>query len=482
MNKERIHTNAAPGKSSRKSVKHILLKGVFWRILVIEGVLLVWSVFYMLITEDADGMDLLWYTLRIVLLVGIIILFMMVSLKSFLTRKVITSLENIALANRRLLDDDPAAREVVLPTDAPEEIRQIAESRKQMLDTIFKVSEERLHLMNFIKDTFGRYLSKKVVEEILASPEGQKIGGQRKTVTILMSDLRGFTYMSETNDPERIVSLLNRYLERMSKVIVSYGGIIDEFIGDAILAVFGVPEEHDDDPTRAVACGIAMQNALDALNEEFAREGHPPLEMGIGINTGQVVVGNIGSEVRTKYGVVGRAVNVAARIESNTTGGEVFVGESTYTEIRSRAVTEKPHTAMMKGLKSPLVYYPVKAVNAPYHVKLRKTAVDEDSASINLPFHYWVIEDERVGDEGMSGKTLKINENTIEAVVDRPLRRRTDVKMKFDFCSEAHCFDEIYAKVKSTETSNGNAVSQFIITSINPKDRDILRRWVLAAS
>ena len=234
MNKERIHTNAAPGKSSRKSVKHILLKGVFWRILVIEGVLLVWSVFYMLITEDADGMDLLWYTLRIVLLVGIIILFMMVSLKSFLTRKVITSLENIALANRRLVDDDPAAREVVLPTDAPEEIRQIAESRKQMLDTIFKVSEERLHLMNFIKDTFGRYLSKKVVEEILASPEGQKIGGQRKTVTILMSDLRGFTYMSETNDPERIVSLLNRYLERMSKVIVSYGGIIDEFIGDAI--------------------------------------------------------------------------------------------------------------------------------------------------------------------------------------------------------------------------------------------------------
>ena len=209
-----------------------------------------------------------------------------------------------------------------LPADAPEEIRQIAESRKQMLDTIFNVSEERLRLMNFIKDTFGRYLSQKVVEEILTSPEGRQIGGQQKTVTILMSDLRGFTYMSENNDPEKIVTLLNRYLKCMSEVIVAYGGTIDEFIGDAILAIFGVPEAHDDDPERAVACGIAMQNALNELNADIAKEGYPPLEMGIGINTGQVVVGNIGSEVRMKYGIVGSAVNVAARIESNTTGGE----------------------------------------------------------------------------------------------------------------------------------------------------------------
>src|SRR5210317_2171647 len=167
MSKELNDTKGAPEKPSRDSVKQILLKGVFWRILIIEGILLVWSVFYMLITEEAGGKDLLWYTLRIILLVGLIILFMMVSLRSFLTKKVIASLEAIDLANRKMRGDDPAAREVVLPSDAPEEIRQIAESRKQMLDTIFKVSEERLHLMNFIKETFGRYLSQKVVEEIL---------------------------------------------------------------------------------------------------------------------------------------------------------------------------------------------------------------------------------------------------------------------------------------------------------------------------
>ena len=300
MSKTTHEIKRKPGKSPRNSVKDILLKGVFWRILIIEGILLVWSVFYMMITEGPGGGELIWYSLRIIFLVGIIILFMMVSLRSFLTKKVIASLEAIARANRKLMDEDPAAREVDLPGDAPDEIKQIADSRKQMLDTIFKVSEERLRLMNFIKDTFGRYLSQGIVEEILASPEGRKIGGQRRTVTILMSDLRGFTYMSENNDPENIVGLLNRYLERMSRVIVAHGGTIDEFIGDAILAVFGVPEAHDDDPVRAVACGIAMQNALHELNAVFAKEGYPPLEMGIGINTGQVLVGNIGSEVRMK--------------------------------------------------------------------------------------------------------------------------------------------------------------------------------------
>jgi len=181
-----------------------------------------------------------------------------------------------------------------------------------------------------------------VVDEIIEDPAGRKIGGRRETVTVLMSDLRGFTSISEAMDAEDVVQLLNRFLERMTNIIVGYDGMIDEFIGDAILAVFGVPEKKEDDAARAVACALSMQNVLKELNDEMIAEDCPVLEMGIGINTGSVIVGNIGSEVRTKYGIVGTVINRAARIESNTVGGEVLLGEETYRPVRDFVTVHVP--------------------------------------------------------------------------------------------------------------------------------------------
>jgi len=182
--------------------------------------LLIGTLIYAALTEDKGSVELFWYAIRIISLVVIIVLFMMVTLKSFLERRIISPLETIAMANQRFQDNDSSENGINLPEDVPKEIKGIVSSRTQMLDTILKISEERLHLVKFIRNTFGRYLSKKVVDQILESPNGQEIGGRRKTVTIIMSDLRGFTALSETRDPEDIVRLLNRYLERMSKVIV----------------------------------------------------------------------------------------------------------------------------------------------------------------------------------------------------------------------------------------------------------------------
>jgi len=172
-------------ENGKYGVKKILLEGVFWRILAIEAILLVWSLIYRGLTDYEGIADLSWYALRIIFLITIIIGFMMVTLRSFLTRKIISPLEAVALDNRRFQDNDPASKQMDLPVDAPKEIKEIVTSRNQMLDTILKVSEERLHLVNFIKDTFGRYYSKKVVDEILESPEGQKIGGQKKNCNYL---------------------------------------------------------------------------------------------------------------------------------------------------------------------------------------------------------------------------------------------------------------------------------------------------------
>jgi adenylate cyclase len=237
--------------------------------------LLIGSVLYRMASEDVGGAALWWYTLRIIVLVIIILLFMMITLQHFLEKKIIRPMEAVAEANRRLDVAHPQVNPVPLDADAALEIRELVSTRQRMLEAILNVSNQRLQLVNFIKETFGRYLSHKIVDEILESPDGRRIGGRRQTVTMLMSDLRGFSDLSDSRDPEEMVRLLNRYLEAMTRVIQHYDGVIGEFIGDAILTVFGIPEEKSDDPQRAVACALAMQQTLVDLNREIVAEGLP---------------------------------------------------------------------------------------------------------------------------------------------------------------------------------------------------------------
>ncbi len=462
----------------QKGVREVLLNGIFLRILVIEGVLLVWSVGYRFMVEMTDVTGLILYSMRIIILVAIIILFMMVTLRQFLNRKIISPLESITAANRRLREDGEDDQQVELPPRTPREIEEIVSTRQDLLANILKVSRERLALVEFIRSTFGRYLSKEVVDEILASPDGRDVGGRRATVTILMSDLRGFTSLSEERDPEQLMDLLNRYLQSMTEVIREYGGMIDEFIGDAILVVFGVPEKKSDDAARAVACGMAMQKALMKLNNAIVGEGYPPLEMGIGINTGTVIVGNIGSEMRLKYGIVGAPVNIASRIESDSVGGQVLVGLSTYERVSNQVTAESARTVMMKGVKAPIVYYPVTAIGPPYNVEFNTVTANQKDIPLALPFQCWAVDDKRVAEKAMVGETITLGRDFFAAVVDQPLAPLTNIKLMFDFCVEAHCFSDIYAKVISRETRNDRIIHQMRITSIRKEDRDILNQWM----
>jgi adenylate cyclase len=471
------------GKNKKNGVREILLMGVFWRILFIEAVLLVYSLFYRWFTEDAGPSDLFWYAIRILLLVGIIIIFMMVTLKKFLKDKIIIPLESLAAANKEIQKDYTRAEKIDLADDSPDEIRTIVTSRAAMLKQILAVSEERLHLVNFIKETFGRYLSQTVVDEILASPEGHKIGGTRKEVTVLMSDLRGFTSLSEDRDPEEMVQLLNRYLEKMSKIILKYDGIIDEIIGDAILAVFGAPKSHGNDPERAIACAIEMQNCLAILNLGVLESGYPCLEMGIGINTGIVIVGNIGSEVRMKYGIVGDAVNRASRIESNSIGGQVLIGESTHSRVKPETKVMPAQHIMMKGMKKPLVFYSVLAIETQdYNLALKEPIPSDARLAIKLPFQYWTIRDKQISSLPILGETIAMDGSNIYATTDQPIDLYTDIKLNFNFCVEAHCFDDIYAKSTSTQMEQNRLCTKFSITAMEEKDKTIIRKWMTEAS
>ena len=208
-----------------------------------------------------------------------------------------------------------------------------------------------------MRRTFGRYLTDEVVASLLETPEGLEIGGERRKVTILVSDLRGFSAISERLPPEEVVKILNLYLAAMSDTIAQYQGTINEFIGDGIFVLFGAPIQRPDDSRRAIACAIAMQNAMAGVNQQNQRLGLPMLEMGIGINTGEVVVGNIGSQKRAKYTVIGSHANLAARIESYTVGGQVLISEYTVQDAAASLKTIGQMKVQPKGIKKPLMLH-----------------------------------------------------------------------------------------------------------------------------
>ena len=242
----------------------------------------------------------------------------------------------------------------------------ILEGKKQLHQANLEL-EKRSH---FIRSVLGRYLTDQVADQLLEHPEGLHLGGESREVSILMSDLRGFTPMSEKSTPEQVVSLLNRYLARMTPVIEKYGGTIDEFIGDAILVIFGAPLACPDHAVRAVACALDMQLAMESFNEESRNLGVPEMQMGIAVNTGQVVVGNIGSATRMKYGVVGSAVNMTARIQSFTLGLQVLISEQTLTELNGLARVDGHLRVKVKGVEDPVCIYDVGALGGNYSLSL----------------------------------------------------------------------------------------------------------------
>jgi len=218
-----------------------------------------------------------------------------------------------------------------------------------------KDSYQELERRNeFIRKVFGRYTSDEVVEALLDAPDGLKLGGEKREVTILMSDLRGFTALAERLEATEVVSLLNNYLSAMVEVIQHHGGTIDEIIGDAILVLFGAPVTAGDDARRAVLCALGMQKAMAGVNEHNQLKGWPVVEMGIALHTGDVVVGNIGSVKRSKYGVVGRTINTTARIESFSVGGQIIISPTLMRGAGNGLILGDELEVHAKGMKEPL--------------------------------------------------------------------------------------------------------------------------------
>lgn len=230
---------------------------------------------------------------------------------------------------------------VVRHTD--DEIGQLIDSYNTMVDGL----RER----DRIRNTFGLYMDEDVARDLLAHPEGVRLGGDKREVVILMSDIRGFTPLAESLSPEETIRVLNHYFHHMIRVIKDYRGIIIDFVGDAILVFFDpLQETVETTVRRALSCGQQMQVEMEPFNDRMRGEGLPALTMGIGIHTGKVVVGNIGSESRVKYGIVGAAVNLTQRIQEKARGGEILVSDALYRYVGSDREIVRSFGLPLKGV------------------------------------------------------------------------------------------------------------------------------------
>jgi class 3 adenylate cyclase len=208
-----------------------------------------------------------------------------------------------------------------IPVNSRDEIGHLVESFNTMVEGL----EERDHIRN----SFGRYVDPDFARTLMAHPEAGQLGGVRREAVMLMSDIRGFTNMSETLEPEVIVAILNRYFSHMIEIIQTHQGIIVDFYGDAILVFFDPLDEPTSDTVlRAVHCAFDMQFKMPEVNRELKKQNLPDLAMGIGIHAGQVVVGNIGSDARAKYGVVGSAVNITSRVQEQARKKQILISDA----------------------------------------------------------------------------------------------------------------------------------------------------------
>ena len=309
---------------------------------------------------------------------------------------------------------------------------------------------------------------------MLESPAGLKMGGEKRKVTMLMTDLRGFTSLSERLPAERVVALLNRYFTTMVTVIKQYQGTIDEFIGDAIFVLFGAPVWQEDDAERAVACAVAMQLAMSSINEQNLKEDLPELEMGIGIHTGQVVVGNIGSAERMKYGVVGSQVNLTSRIQSCTIGGQILISEATRQEVGRSLKVGQQIEVKAKGVEHPVTLSEVLGIGGKYKLLLTETSEPLVTLTEEIPLRYEIVESSQMGGERHSGALTKLARKWAEARLETAVPPLSNLKMRLIGSDGHEMPGTLYGKVVA---SVPGSTSRFTVrfTSVPPEIEAVLR-------
>ncbi|MGN0437038.1 MAG: adenylate/guanylate cyclase domain-containing protein [Lachnospiraceae bacterium] len=315
-----------------------------------------------------------------------------------------------------------------------EKMLQKQASELQAAKEIHQLNQKLEARNKLLYQVFGRYFSDQVVDVILDHSEGDTIRGEKREVTVLMTDLRGFTSLAECLSSDGVTDLLNYYFSRMTEVINHFHGTVIEFLGDAVLAVFGAPVASDRQTEEAVCSAITMQNAMGKVNTYCMEKGYPLLEMGIGIHRGEAFVGNIGSEDMMRYNVIGRVVNECSRIQSYSVGGQVLVSESTLEKVNCPVVVPNKMDINAKGMHHPVCVCEVTGIQGEYECNIENVDFD-----VMCPCEEWVVfnlyvtEGKHVSDISVSGKLLQVSKK-------RAVVKLLDEVKKIDVFSDVEIF------------------------------------------
>ncbi len=326
-----------------------------------------------------------------------------------------------------------------------------------------------------IRDTFGRYLTREVVDRLLESKDGLRLGGEAREISMIMSDIRGFTAMASDRKPEEVICFLNRYLGKMVDILMEYRGIIDEIIGDGILAFFGAPEPMKNHAAAAVACALTMQAAMKEVKEGNKAEGLPHLEMGIAVNTGEVIVGNIGSEKRSKYGAVGSQVNFTGRAESFAVGGQVLVTKATYEELSDILRVRKVLKVEMKGMPGKVELYDITGIGEPYNVHLPENEETLVALREMINVEVYRLDEKVVTESGTTARITHISSSSAIIVLHEKLSQWDNVRLQLLNCQLTPVTGKVYAKVVSVARVDDNHEAEVHFTSVSPEAMKVFR-------
>jgi adenylate cyclase len=271
------------------------------------------------------------------------------------------------------------------------------------LSTSFNEMAKGLEERDRVKETFNKFHNREIAEKLLSGEV--KLGGEKKTATVFFSDVRGFTALSESMEPEQVVEMLNEYMTRMVAIIRSYGGVVDKYVGDAIMALWGVPLTGTDDTYNAVRACLGMREELARLNDLRMSRGQPVLKIGMGLNTGTLIAGNIGSNEKMEYTVIGDAVNLASRIESMTKeyGTDLLISKSVFSQVSERVICENGGASRVKGKSEAVEVYKVQGY---YDDKHQPVFIETAYSS------YAAEKSDKVMHEDSDKSSLLLHENT----------------------------------------------------------------------